>query len=266
MVPDTSSYLRTTTVATVMSVFQNKNQKFQIFLRCSSTGWRLKLARKSTRCVPTMAASTRVKHFQAGWKAEGFVARPVWRKLRSRTVLPKDRIEPSLNEPDLCCTRLDSHVSRSWSSGRRRQTVPSTYGIECWGRRWKEKHLTKPGQEGSRISHTSGFLDVRYAHIPRDERTKFAPRAVKCILVGYCETHKGFRLWDPVSRRVQISRDVRFNEEILSLINRSPLPDLPSTVEDDIVSPDGISSAADPSLSPKTKETESASQPAQAVA
>lgn len=31
--------------------------------------------------------------------------------------------------------------------------------------------------------------------------------------VGYCETQKAFRLWDKVSRKLRISRDVLFNEE-----------------------------------------------------
>lgn len=66
------------------------------------------------------------------------------------------------------------------------------------------------------LSHIFGC--TAYAHIPRDERSKFAPKALKCILVGYWETQKGFRLWDPVTRCVRISRDVKFDEVIPSKI------------------------------------------------
>ncbi len=31
----------------------------------------------------------------------------------------------------------------------------------------------------------------------------------------YCETQKGFRAWDPVGRKVHISRDVVFHKKVL---------------------------------------------------
>lgn len=64
------------------------------------------------------------------------------------------------------------------------------------------------------LSHIRIFGCTAFAHIPRDERSKFAPKAIKCILVGYCETQKVSRLWDPSNRRVRISRDVKFHEVI----------------------------------------------------
>jgi hypothetical protein len=33
--------------------------------------------------------------------------------------------------------------------------------------------------------------------------------------VGYCYSIKGWRLWDPVTRKIIISRDVSFDETIL---------------------------------------------------
>lgn len=35
----------------------------------------------------------------------------------------------------------------------------------------------------------------------------------ECIMVGYCETSKAYRLWNPTARRIAISRDVVFQEE-----------------------------------------------------
>ena len=67
------------------------------------------------------------------------------------------------------------------------------------------------------LSHIRVFGCTAYAHIPHDERSKFAPNAIKCLFVGYCETQKGFRLWDPVGRRLRISRDVKFHEVIPSV-------------------------------------------------
>jgi hypothetical protein len=46
-----------------------------------------------------------------------------------------------------------------------------------------------------------------YAHVPDAVR--------KCWFVGYCDNIKGWRLWDPVTRKIIISRDVFFDETIL---------------------------------------------------
>lgn len=36
---------------------------------------------------------------------------------------------------------------------------------------------------------------------------------MECLLVGYCENSKSFRMWNPVTRKIIISRDVVFREE-----------------------------------------------------
>jgi len=70
------------------------------------------------------------------------------------------------------------------------------------------------------FSHLRVFGADAYVHVPKDERTKFDPKAIKCIHVGYCETQKAFRLSDPATRKVRISRDVLFNEERFCSISR----------------------------------------------
>ncbi len=51
-----------------------------------------------------------------------------------------------------------------------------------------------------------------YVHIPKDEREKLDSKAKKCVFLGYGDTTKGFRLYDPEKRRVIFSRDVVFHE------------------------------------------------------
>lgn len=68
--------------------------------------------------------------------------------------------------------------------------------------------------------HLRVFGADAYVHVPKDERTKFDSKANKCIHVGYCETQKGFRLWDPATRKVKISREVLFNEERFCSISK----------------------------------------------
>lgn len=52
------------------------------------------------------------------------------------------------------------------------------------------------------------------AHIPSVQRAKFAPKSKRCIFMGYCTTQKGYRMYDPVSRKYFVSRDIKFNEEL----------------------------------------------------
>ncbi|CAL1378329.1 unnamed protein product [Linum trigynum] len=47
-----------------------------------------------------------------------------------------------------------------------------------------------------------------YVLLPRWERHKRAPKAIKCAFVGYSEKHKGYVCYDPTNRRVRIFCDV----------------------------------------------------------
>lgn len=66
------------------------------------------------------------------------------------------------------------------------------------------------------VSHLRVFGCDAYAHIPKDERRKLDAKSRKCILVGYGETTKGYRLFDPERGKVCLSRDVIFNERSYS--------------------------------------------------
>ena len=65
-----------------------------------------------------------------------------------------------------------------------------------------------------KVAHLRVFGCEAYAHIPKDERRKLDPKARKCVLLGYGEETKGYRLYDPEKRKVFHSRDVQFNEEM----------------------------------------------------
>ena len=52
-----------------------------------------------------------------------------------------------------------------------------------------------------KVNHFRIFGSVAYALIPAQHRTKLDDKSVKCIFVGYSIESKGFRLYDPVTRR-----------------------------------------------------------------
>lgn len=63
------------------------------------------------------------------------------------------------------------------------------------------------------LSHLKVFGTVGYAFVPKQNgRKKWDPKAKKVHLVGYEPTNKNFRLYDPETRKVFISCDVKFNE------------------------------------------------------
>ena len=54
-----------------------------------------------------------------------------------------------------------------------------------------------------------------YPLIPKAKHRKLDPKGIPCWLVGYGEETKGWRLWDPVTRKIILSRDVTFDENLL---------------------------------------------------
>jgi hypothetical protein len=49
---------------------------------------------------------------------------------------------------------------------------------------------------------------VSYAHVQDEIRKKLNKKGHKCIFVGYSKETKGYKLYDPVARKVIILRDV----------------------------------------------------------
>lgn len=62
------------------------------------------------------------------------------------------------------------------------------------------------------LSHLRIFGCKALVHIPSELRKKWDAKSKECILLGYCADSKGYRLWDPTSRKVIRSRDVTFLE------------------------------------------------------
>ena len=67
-------------------------------------------------------------------------------------------------------------------------------------------------KEKPAVGHLRVFGSDAYAHVPKEERRKLDSKAKKCILVGYGEETKGYRLYDPTRAKIIFSRDVVFKE------------------------------------------------------
>ena len=62
------------------------------------------------------------------------------------------------------------------------------------------------------VAHFRIFGSDCYVHVPDASRTKWDAKSQKCIFLGYSEESKGYRLYNPTTKKVIISRDVVFEE------------------------------------------------------
>lgn len=62
------------------------------------------------------------------------------------------------------------------------------------------------------VDHFRIFGCISHVHVPDSRRIKLDDKSLKCIFFGVSEESKAYRLFDPVSQKVIVSRDVVFNE------------------------------------------------------
>ncbi|KMQ83988.1 retrovirus-related pol polyprotein from transposon tnt 1-94, partial [Lasius niger] len=77
------------------------------------------------------------------------------------------------------------------------------------------------------LSHLRIFGCKAFSLIPTQQRKKWDVKTKECILLGYCQDSKGYRLWDSQTQKVIRSRDVNFVE----------LPDLKFTPDVELTKP-----------------------------
>jgi hypothetical protein len=68
------------------------------------------------------------------------------------------------------------------------------------------------------------FGCVCFVTLPPHERTKLEPRSRLCCFLGYGLTQKGYRCYDPISKRLRVSRHVEFWEHKMFTNQSSSLP------------------------------------------
>ena len=58
------------------------------------------------------------------------------------------------------------------------------------------------------------FGCTAYVHIPKKSRSKLDPRAEKCIFVGYAPNQKGYKFFNPLTRKFYVTMDATFLEDL----------------------------------------------------
>ena len=84
------------------------------------------------------------------------------------------------------------------------------------------------------ISHLHVFGCLVYFHVLKDKRNKLEATRRKGTFVGYCENSRAYRIYIPGQRKVEISRDVTFDEDAaLGKARYIPPPPPPKEENDD---------------------------------
>ncbi|KAH9799278.1 hypothetical protein KPL71_000300 [Citrus sinensis] len=63
------------------------------------------------------------------------------------------------------------------------------------------------------VDHFRVFGCIAYVHVPDEKRRKLDHKGVKCIFLGVSDHSKAYKLYDPIIKKIVISRDVIFYEE-----------------------------------------------------
>lgn len=66
--------------------------------------------------------------------------------------------------------------------------------------------------KGNKPNYFKVFGCIAFAHVPDVKRKKLDDKAQKCIFFGVSEHSKAYKLYNPVTKRIIISRDVVFDE------------------------------------------------------
>jgi hypothetical protein len=70
---------------------------------------------------------------------------------------------------------------------------------------WSGKHHS--------VSHFKVFGCIAYAHVPKQTRSKLDDKSGKCIVIGYDQQSKEYKLFNPITNKVIVSRYFVFKEE-----------------------------------------------------
>ncbi|KAL0320005.1 UNVERIFIED_CONTAM: Copia protein [Sesamum radiatum] len=143
--------------------------------------------------------------------------------------------------------------------------LPSS--VLSWKTPYELLHKQPPSYDNLRV-----FGCLCFATLTKPHKDKFGKRALRCVFLGYCTDHKGFKVYDLDTKQLLISRDVIFHEQHFPFNSTSlpssftdiPLPIIPLTTDNDDIAP-VVSSPVDSPLSPMVTTNPPSSTPSTTV-
>lgn len=83
------------------------------------------------------------------------------------------------------------------------------------------------------LNHIKTFGCDAYMHVPKELRNKLAPKSKKFIFVGYDGNSTNYRLYEPETKKIKISRNVTFNENSTFTLPRKNTCQIEFSINDD---------------------------------
>ena len=97
-----------------------------------------------------------------------------------------------------------------------------------------------------KVNHLRIFWSLCYLHVPKEHISKLESKTKPYFFVGYDEQSKAYRVYEPITRKVHISRDIVFNKQKIGFqYCQQPSTQQSSTIDfpkEDSVSPDQLDS------------------------
>ena len=62
------------------------------------------------------------------------------------------------------------------------------------------------------VSHIRVWGCVAYVHIQKDKQSSLGPHMEKCIFIGYADGYKGWKFYNPQTKKIIISERTEFDE------------------------------------------------------
>jgi len=208
-VPVTLSFLKMTLAAGPQFDSSNTNLWFLKPSTSSMNCSRLKLVSESRSFNPTMGESLLEANLKNGYDVQELSTTAVLLMLPNKM--------ESLSEPTAPLFQLSV---RSQMYGRKielwSEAVASA--VHVLNRTLSRTNNKTPYElwygKKPNISYLRIFGTRAFVHIPDAFRCKLDAKAVECIMVGYYSRAKAYRLWNPATRRIFISRDAIFDETL----------------------------------------------------
>ncbi|KAG6489796.1 hypothetical protein ZIOFF_051075 [Zingiber officinale] len=96
-------------------------------------------------------------------------------------------------------------LRREGKEGAQAFRAPSTFPTKRIGDIIPEEawSLRKP-----KVKHLRIFGSITYVKIQEEKQTKLEDKSQKCIILGYCENASGYKLYNPITQKLVVSRDV----------------------------------------------------------
>ena len=95
------------------------------------------------------------------------------------------------------------------------------YGVKSFNEEWHYKKIFWPEAVNwsiifwiEAVDHFKTFGCIACVHIPNEKREKLDDKGEKCIFLGVSDQSKAYKPYNPSTKKILISRDVVFDEEL----------------------------------------------------